>query len=98
MPRQFVAYSVPPSTTTNTRINEMAYYRMGTTADFITLSTTAIKITLQHKQLLYETTPQSQLIKVILPDVCNMLQAVVQSDGFPDRVSGGGSPTIFAVL
>jgi hypothetical protein len=76
----------------------MAYYRMGTTADFITLSTTAIKITLQHKQLLYETTPQSQLIKVILPDVCNMLQAVVQIRWISRQSFRRRFPTIFAVL
>ena len=90
-------YGTTTTTTTNNRINEMSLqYRVGTTADFITVLNTAYQnnTTTQNTAV---TTPQNQqLIKVILPDVCNN-QAVVQIRWISRQVSGAGSRPSFAI-
>jgi hypothetical protein len=88
-------YSVLPATT-NTRINEMTLqYRVGTTADFITLPATAYQNNTTPQSS--GTTPQNtQLIKVALPSICNN-EPVVQIRWISRQVSGGGSRPSFAI-
>ncbi|MFN7100443.1 MAG: endonuclease, partial [Flavobacterium sp.] len=90
-------YGIISSGNTTTRINEMSLqYRVGTSADFITVPNTTYQnnTTAQNTAV---TTPQNQQpIKVILPDECNN-QAVVQIRWISRQVSGSGSRPSFAI-
>lgn len=87
----------PYDGTTNTRISEMALqYRIGTTAAFVTLASTAYSSN-STKQTTAITTPiNPQTIKVTLPSECDN-QSIVQIRWISKLVSGGGSRPSFAI-
>ncbi|OXA77311.1 Por secretion system C-terminal sorting domain-containing protein [Flavobacterium aquidurense] len=89
-------YDVPP-TTTNTRINEMVLqYRVGTTAPFISLVSTAYSNN-DAKQITAITTPQNlKSFKITLPAECNN-QPEIQLRWISRQVSGSGSRPSFAI-
>ncbi len=86
----------PYSDPTNTRINDMVLqYRVGSTANFITLPTTVY--TSNTTQQNSGTTGQNiQRIKVILPAECDNKE-VVQIRWISKQLSGGGSRPSFAI-
>jgi hypothetical protein len=83
--------------TTNTRISEMSLqYRVGTTAAFTTLASTAY-LSNTTKQSTAITTPVNpQTIKVALPAECNN-QSVVQIRWISKQNSGTGARPSFAI-
>ncbi len=89
-------YDIPPATT-NTRINEMVLqYRVGTTAAFTSLLSTAYANN-DVKQTTAVTTPQnSRTIKVTLPAECDN-QPIVQIRWISRQISGAGSRPSFAI-
>lgn len=86
----------PYSDPTNTRINDMVLqYRVGSTANFITLPTTVY--TTNTTQQNSGTTGQNiQRIKVLLPAECDDKE-VVQIRWISKQVSGSGSRPSFAI-
>jgi endonuclease/exonuclease/phosphatase family metal-dependent hydrolase len=82
----------------NTRINEMILqYRVGTTANFISLSETVYRNNTTTQTGSGVTAPQnSQTINVTLPAECNN-QPVVQIRWISRQVSGSGSRPSFAI-
>ena len=88
----------PYGTSTNTRINEMALqYRVGTTADFITLQNTTYQNNTTTQTGSGVTIPQNpQTIKVVLPSECDD-KAVVQIRWICRQISGGGPRPSFAI-
>ncbi|QLC67721.1 T9SS type A sorting domain-containing protein [Flavobacterium sp. LPB0248] len=89
-------YGTVSGSTTSSRINEFALqYRVGTTADFVTLSDTYFRNNTTPR--MDETTlPQSSHITVMLPAECNN-QPVVQVRWISKQISGGGSRPAFAI-
>jgi endonuclease/exonuclease/phosphatase family metal-dependent hydrolase len=89
-------YDIPP-TTTNTRVNEMVLqYRVGTTAPFISLLSTAYTNN-NVKQITAVTTPQNEKkFKITLPAECDN-QPIVQIRWISRQVSGSGSRPSFAI-
>lgn len=89
-------YDIPPANT-NTRINEMVLqYRVGTTAAFVSLLSTAY-VNNDEKQITAVTTPKNlKTIKVTLPAECEN-QPVVQIRWISKQNSGGGSRPSFAI-
>ncbi|WP_281633718.1 T9SS-dependent choice-of-anchor J family protein [Flavobacterium luteolum] len=89
-------YGTVSGSTTSSRINEFALqYRVGTTADFVTLSDTYFRNNTTPR--MDETTlPQSSHITVMLPAECNN-QPVVQVRWISRQISGGGSRPAFAI-
>ncbi|MGQ7947328.1 choice-of-anchor J domain-containing protein [Flavobacterium sp. WC2509] len=89
-------YDVPP-TTTNTRINEMVLqYRVGTTASFTSILSTAYSNN-NVKQITAVTDPQNlQTIKITLPTECEN-QPIVQIRWISRLASGAGSRPSFAI-
>jgi hypothetical protein len=87
----------PYDGTTNTRISEMALqYRVGTTAAFTTLATTAY-LSNSTKQITAITTPVNpQTIKAALPAECEN-QSIVQIRWISKQNSGSGSRPSFAI-
>ncbi|WP_242410298.1 T9SS-dependent choice-of-anchor J family protein [Flavobacterium sp. Root901] len=89
-------YDVPPATA-NTRVNEMVLqYRVGTSAPFVSLLSTAYTNN-DVKQTTAVTTPQNlKTIKVTLPAECDN-QPVVQIRWISRQISGAGSRPSFAI-
>ncbi|WP_406844362.1 choice-of-anchor J domain-containing protein [Flavobacterium soyae] len=89
-------YDVPPAAT-NTRINEMVLqYRVGTSAPFTSLLSTAYANN-DVKQTTAVTTPQNlKTIKVTLPAECDN-QPIVQIRWISRQVSGAGARPSFAI-
>jgi hypothetical protein len=87
----------PYDGTSNTRISEMALqYRVGTTASFTTLASTAY-VSNTFKQISATTAEvNSQPIKVILPAECEN-QSIVQIRWISKQNSGTGSRPSFAI-
>lgn len=85
------------ATASNTRVNEMILqYRVGTSAPFVSLLTTAY-VNNDVKQITAITTPQNvKSFKIALPAECDN-QPIVQIRWISRQVSGGGSRPSFAI-